>query len=125
MADYIAAIDQGTTGTRCMIFDRAGGVVGLRTTRSTARSIPQPGWVEHDPLEIWARGREVVARRRWRKAARGAPRRSRRLGITNQRETIVVWDRHTGRPYHNAIVWQCTRTRELCQRLLDAAAWSR
>ncbi len=116
MADgrYVAAIDQGTTSTRCMIFDRGGKVVGA-DQREHRQIYPRPGWVEHDPDEIWRRTREVAAG-----ALAGAglgPGDLAAVGITNQRETTVVWDRATGRPLHNAIVWQDTRTDAICNEL--------
>ncbi|GAB4114633.1 MAG: glycerol kinase GlpK [Roseiflexaceae bacterium] len=114
MATYVAAIDQGTTSSRCIIFDRQGRVVCF-DQKEHEQIYPQPGWVEHDPNEIWARTQEVIG---------GALRKGgiatseiAAIGITNQRETAVVWDRHTGRPYHNAIVWQDTRTDAICQEL--------
>jgi glycerol kinase len=114
MATYVAAIDQGTTSSRCIIFDRQGRVVCF-DQKEHEQIYPQPGWVEHDPNEIWARTQEVIG---------GALRKGgiatseiAAIGITNQRETAVVWDRHTGRPYHNAIVWQDTRTDAICQQL--------
>jgi glycerol kinase len=116
MAQTIAAIDQGTTGTRCLIFDQAGLVVGSHYEEHR-QIFPQPGWVEHDPLGIWQRVGNVV--RGALAQGKIAPRSIAALGITNQRETTVVWDKSTGRPYYNAIVWQCTRTQEICQRLLD------
>ena len=116
MAPYVAAIDQGTTGTRCLIFDRGGNAVASYY-QEHRQIFPRPGWVEHDPLEIWHKTEEVM---------QGALESGRidaqeivALGITNQRETTVVWDKNTGRPYHNAIVWQCTRTQDICQRLID------
>jgi len=116
MARYVAAIDQGTTGTRCMIFDRGGKA--LSSCYEEHRQIfPQPGWVEHDPLEIWRKAERVV--RGALDQANIAASEIAALGITNQRETTLVWDRTTGQPYHNAIVWQCTRTRSICQQLID------
>jgi glycerol kinase len=107
MAKYVAAIDQGTTSTRCMIFDREGGVVCF-DQREHEQIYPKPGWVEHNPDEIWERTQGVV---------KGALQKGNidtgdiaAVGITNQRETAVVWDRKTGRPVYNAIVWQDTRT---------------
>ncbi len=107
MSGRIMAIDQGTTSTRCMIFDREGCVAGAQ--REHRQIFPRAGWVEHDPLEILRRTREVIG-----EAAGGAEAIA-AVGIANQRETVVVWDRTTGRPYCNAIVWQDTRTRELCE----------
>ncbi len=115
MPDYIAAIDQGTTGTRCLIFDTAGQVVS-QAYREHEQIMPQPGWVEHDPVEIVRNTNEVVGAALYRASL--PSRQIRALGITNQRETTVVWNRRTGRPYHHAIVWQCTRTRELCEELI-------
>jgi glycerol kinase len=114
MPDYIAAIDQGTTSTRCMIFDRRGHAAAV-AQKEHAQIYPQPGWVEHDPLEIWTRAQEVI----WEAVAgcMARPGEIQAVGVTNQRETTVLWDKDTGRPYANAIVWQDTRTRELCDRL--------
>ncbi len=116
MAQYITAIDQGTTGTRCMIFDRTGKVISS-CYEEHCQIFPQPGWVEHDPLEIWDKTQHVIQGA----LAQGhvAPEDIAALGVTNQRETVVVWDKATGQPYHNAIVWQDTRTRDLCQRLIN------
>ena len=116
MTQYVAAIDQGTTGTRCMIFDAQGNALAARYEEHR-QIYPRPGWVEHDPQEIWVKAQRVT-----RAALQGAGLSAERLcalGIANQRETTVVWDRRTGKPYHNAIVWQCTRTREICQGLID------
>ncbi len=114
MAKYVAAIDQGTTSTRCMIFDHSGHVVS-RAQKEHRQIYPQPGWVEHDPLEIWERTQEV-SREAVSKAG-AHPGDIAAIGITNQRETTVVWDRRTGRPFYNAIVWQDTRTKEICDAL--------
>ena len=114
MSPFVAALDQGTTSTRCLIFNAAGEIVG-REQREHEQIYPKPGWVEHDPLEIAERAEEVL-----RGAAADAGLELGQLtalGITNQRETTVVWDRRTGRPYANAIVWQDMRTAELCERL--------
>ena len=110
MAKYAAAIDQGTTSTRCMVFDHGGSVVSV-AQKEHEQIYPKPGWVEHDALEIWARTQEVVDEA---VAAAGAgPGDIAGVGITNQRETTVVWDRTTGKPIHNALVWQDTRTDKL------------
>mgnify|MGYP001136866310 CR=1 FL=1 len=115
MAEFIAAIDQGTTGTRCMILDRAGHVRGAHY--ATHRQFyPRPGWVEHDPLEIWQRTREVVAAAFATAGVRAKDVAA--VGIANQRETTIVWNRRTGQPYCPAVVWQCTRSEEICKRLL-------
>ena len=106
MSKYIGAIDQGTTSTRFIVFDRAGNVVS--SAQKEHRQIyPQPGWVEHDPEEIWHRTREVIAEAMERGGLQAAELAA--LGITNQRETTVVWERKTGRPLMNAIVWQDMR----------------
>lgn len=111
---FVAAIDQGTTSTRCVIFDRAGQPVGMGQFEHS-QIFPQKGWVEHDPLEIWANTRRAVG------AALAEANIAREdivaIGITNQRETTVVWDKHTGEPVMNAIVWQDTRTTEICEQL--------
>src|ERR1700676_907563 len=109
-ADYLLAIDQGTTSTRAILFDALGAV--RHTARAPLRQIhPQPGWVEHDPEEIW---QAVVATCREAIAAANGPIAA--IGITNQRETTVLWDRAEGRPLHNAIVWQDRRTAAICER---------
>ncbi|MGW3016684.1 FGGY family carbohydrate kinase [Streptomyces longwoodensis] len=111
---YVAAIDQGTTSSRCMIFDREGAIVAA-DRREHRRIVPQPGWVEHDAAEIWAKVRAVVAGALARAGLRADQISA--LGITNQRETTVLWDRVTGKPVHNAIVRQDTRTAALCAEL--------
>ncbi|MEN6479939.1 MAG: glycerol kinase GlpK [Anaerolineales bacterium] len=111
---YIAAIDQGTTGTRCILFDREGRATAM-AYKEHQQIFPQPGWVEHDPLEIWHAVIEVL---QGALAQAGVEASSvQALGITNQRETTLVWNRHTGRPYYNAIVWQCMRTQAICEQL--------
>ncbi|MFD8597238.1 glycerol kinase GlpK [Kitasatospora sp. NPDC059646] len=113
-ASYIAAIDQGTTSSRCILFGADGRIVAVEQ-QEHAQIFPQPGWVEHDAAEIWARVQAVV-RGALEKA--GLTREDiRAVGITNQRETTVLWDRHTGEPAHHAIVWQDTRTEALCREL--------
>ncbi|MDR3507515.1 MAG: glycerol kinase GlpK [Caulobacteraceae bacterium] len=114
MTRYIAAIDQGTTSSRCIIFDGAGAIAAI-DQREHRQIFPQPGWVEHDALEIWANVQATV---------RGAldklsitPKDLAAVGITNQRETTLVWDKATGAPIHNAIVWQDTRTDRLARDL--------
>ncbi len=113
-ASYIIAIDQGTTGTTMLLVDRAGQVVH-KCYRSFPQYYPKPGWVEHDPEQIWetvADGLQEICALPWLKTAEVAA-----VGLTNQRETIVVWERATGRPVHPAIVWQCRRTADACARL--------
>jgi glycerol kinase len=106
MADYIGAIDQGTTSTRFIVFDRAGQIVSS-AQEEHEQIYPQPGWVEHDAEEIWRRTESVIANAM--QARRFAPRDLAAIGITNQRETTVVWSKKTGKPIYNAIVWQDTR----------------
>ena len=114
MAEFVASIDQGTTSTRCMIFDRDGAEVG-RHQLEHEQILPQAGWVEHNPIEIWERTTSVLM------STLNATNMSSKdvvaLGITNQRETTLVWNRHTGRPYYNAIVWQDTRTDRIASAL--------
>ncbi len=114
MADYAGAIDQGTTSTRFMIFDKGGNVVSI-SQKEHEQIYPKPGWVEHDPAEVWARTSEVVAESL--KSAGIDKGDLSGIGITNQRETSVVWDRNTGEAVHNAIVWQDTRTDQICNKL--------
>jgi glycerol kinase len=109
MKDYIGAIDQGTTSTRFMVFDRSARVVAV-AQKEHEQILPRPGWVEHDPLEILRRTEEVIAEALDKRALRAADLAA--IGITNQRETSVLWERATGRPVHNAIVWQDTRVAE-------------
>jgi glycerol kinase len=112
MADeYVAALDQGTTSTRCMIFNHEGEVVAVEQLEHE-QIFPKPGWVEHDPKEIWQRTRQVIEG-----ACGKAGGTIKALGITNQRETAVVWDKNSGEPVHNAIVWQDTRTDKICAEL--------
>ena len=112
MADeYVAALDQGTTSTRCMIFNHEGEVVATEQLEHE-QIFPKPGWVEHDPKEIWQRTRQVIEG-----ACGKAGGTVKALGITNQRETAVVWDKNTGEPVYNAIVWQDTRTDKICTEL--------
>ena len=106
MSNYIGAIDQGTTSTRFIIFDRAGRIISI-AQREHEQIYPRPGWVEHDPEEIWNRAQEVIAEAMESKGLRARDLAA--IGITNQRETTVVWDKATGKPVMNAIVWQDTR----------------
>jgi glycerol kinase len=110
MAKYAAALDQGTTSTRAMVFDHSGRVVSV-AQKEHEQIYPKPGWVEHDPKEIWARSQEVLDEALSEAGASADDIAG--LGITNQRETSVVWDRNTGEPVMNAIVWQDTRTDKL------------
>src|SRR6202167_5616243 len=114
MAEFAGAVDQGTTSTRFMVFSHSGTVVASHQLEHT-QVLPRPGWVEHNPVEIWERTGAVIqtALNQAGLAASDLV----ALGITNQRETTVVWDRRTGRPYGNAIVWQDTRTDKIAAAL--------
>ena len=114
MADYILAIDQGTTSSRAIVFDHSGSIVASGQ-KEHEQIFPKAGWVEHDPAEIWVNVREVVGLALTR--ANLTHRDIAAVGITNQRETSVVWDRTTGKPVYNAIVWQDTRTQKICDEL--------
>jgi glycerol kinase len=114
LGNYIAAIDQGTTSTRCIIFDHAGEIAGIDQKEHT-QIMPRPGWIEHDPIEIWQRTLEVT-RNAMRKSGLSTSDIA-AVGITNQRETTLVWNRKTGQPYFNAIVWQDIRTDTICNEL--------
>src|SRR5262245_10734947 len=111
MAKYAAALDQGTTSTRCMLFNHDGTVAAVGQMEHE-QIYPNPGWVEHDPKEIWARTQDVIQGAMNKAGATADDVAG--LGITNQRETTVVWDRNTGEPVHNALVWQDTRTDKIC-----------
>ena len=106
MSNYIGAIDQGTTSTRFIVFDRAGRIVSV-AQKEHEQIFPQPGWVEHDAAEIWRRTQEVIGEALQQQGLKASDLAA--IGITNQRETTVVWDRITGRPVYNALVWQDTR----------------
>ncbi len=114
MPKYSAALDQGTTSSRAMIFDHSGRVVAV-SQKEHEQIYPQPGWVEHDPMEIWARCQEVLDEAMEKAGATAGDIAA--LGITKQRETTVVWDRTTGKPIHNALVWQDTRTDKIVDEL--------
>lgn len=113
---YVAAIDQGTTSTRFIVFDRQGQII-CSNQQEHQQIYPQPGWVEHNPEEIWQRTQSVI--KNALEIGNIDPKDIAALGITNQRETTIVWDRKTGKPYGNAIVWQDTRTRFLCDKLAE------
>lgn len=112
--NYVAAIDQGTTSTRCMIFNHAGEPVGSHQLEHE-QIYPKPGWVEHDAMEIWARTQDVIKGAMKNGGLTAADIVA--VGVTNQRETTVVWDKTTGKPLYNAIVWQDTRTDKICKEL--------
>ncbi len=110
----VLALDQGTTGSTALVVD-AEGVVRARGYRELPQYFPRPGWVEHDPEEIWRT--QIEAAEAALRAARVPPRELAAVGITNQRETTILWERKTGRPVHRAIVWQCRRSAPLCERM--------
>ena len=114
MKKYILALDEGTTSTRAILFDREGAIVSVAQREFTQR-YPKPGWVEHDPMEIYASQystmTEVIVK------SGIDPHEIDSIGITNQRETTIVWDKETGKPIYNAIVWQCRRTADICEKL--------
>ena len=116
MKQYIVALDQGTTSSRCIIFDKGQHVIGMAQKEYT-QLYPQPGWVEHDPMEIYSSQygvlMEVLAQ------TGITPEEIAAVGITNQRETTILWDKATGRPVYNAIVWQCRRTAKLCEQIKE------
>ena len=114
MADYVAAIDQGTTSTRFMVFDHGGQVVGIEQ-KEHKQIYPKPGWVEHDPMEIWQRTQEVIQGGLGKAGVQAGDIAA--VGITNQRETAVVWEKATGNPVYNAVVWQDTRTDQIVDQL--------
>jgi glycerol kinase len=119
---FVAAIDQGTTSTRCILFDHAGQARAM-AQQEHRQIYPQPGWVEHDPLEIWARTQQVFDQALAIAGARPADIAA--IGITNQRETTLIWERSTGQPIANAIVWQDTRTASMCAALAQAGGQDR
>ena len=114
MPKYMMALDSGTTSNRCILFDRAGRIVSV-AQREFTQYFPQPGWVEHDANEIWATLLGVAVEAMQMAGATAADIAA--IGITNQRETTIVWDKATGEPVHHAIVWQCRRTSEYCDEL--------
>ena len=114
MPKYMMALDSGTTSNRCILFDRAGRIVSV-AQREFTQYFPQPGWVEHDANEIWATLLGVAVEAMQMAGAAAADIAA--IGITNQRETTIVWDKATGEPVHHAIVWQCRRTSEYCDEL--------
>src|SRR5258708_37321999 len=116
MAKYIGAIDQGTTSTRFIVFDREGGIAACAQKEHT-QIFPRPGWAEHDPEEIWQRTQQVITEALQQSALQSADLAA--IGITNQRETTVVWNRETGKAVANAIVWQDTRVAEDVTRMAE------
>lgn len=116
MKRYVLALDQGTTSSRCILFDKKGNICSM-AQKEFGQIYPQPGWVEHDPMEIWSSQLSVVAGAIGKIGVTGEDIAA--IGITNQRETTVVWNRHTGIPVYNAIVWQCRRTADRIEQLIE------
>ena len=116
MAKYIMALDQGTTSSRCILFNEKGLIV-TSAQKEFTQIFPKAAWVEHDPMEIWSSQISVVTEAMDKVNASAADIAA--IGITNQRETTVVWDKRTGVPVYNAIVWQCRRTAEYCDELTE------
>ena len=116
MGTYLLSLDQGTTSSRAILFDREQNILGVAQKEFT-QFYPREGWVEHDPMEVWSSQygvmMEVIAQSGVNPAEIAA------IGITNQRETTILWDRATGRPIYNAIVWQCRRTAGICDKLKE------
>ena len=117
---YIMALDQGTTSSRCILFDRSGRICSM-AQKEFGQHYPKPGWVEHDPKEIWSS--QISVAKEAMKSAGIAVEDIKAIGITNQRETTIVWDRKTGEPMYNAIVWQCRRTADIISRMTEEG-WS-
>jgi len=114
MEKYVIALDQGTTSSRCILFNHEGDICGM-AQREFTQIYPQPGWVEHDPMEIWSSQLGVLMEAVGSIGADMGDIAA--IGITNQRETTIIWDKQTGKPIHNAIVWQCRRTADMIEKL--------
>ncbi len=115
MATFVGALDQGTTSNRFIIFDHSGQIIGV-DQKEHEQIFQQPGWVEHNPVEIWQNTQDVIRGSLAKAGLSGSDLAA--VGITNQRETTMIWDKNTGKPFTNAIVWQCTRTNEICKKLM-------
>ena len=111
---YIMSLDQGTTSSRCILFDKQGNIISM-AQKEYQQIYPKAGWVEHDPMEIWQTQLEVAQQAIAQKGLTAADIAA--IGITNQRETTILWDKRTGKPIYNAIVWQCRRTAKDCDTL--------
>ncbi len=122
MTNYIAALDQGTTSTRCILFDHSGQIVSSHQMEHE-QIYPKPGWVEHNPLEIWDRCQDVIKSALLKAHATAEDIAA--VGITNQRETTLVWDKETGKPFYNAIVWQDTRTDKIITKFAEVSGQNR
>ena len=120
MGSYVLALDQGTTSSRAIVFDKEGKIAAV-SQKPFEQIYPQPGWVEHDPMQIWETERECA-----QKVTEGfSAGEILGIGVTNQRETTIIWDKTTGEPVYNAIVWQCRRTADLCEELKSAGLTER
>jgi len=117
MKNYIMALDQGTTSSRCIIFDKSGNIITV-SQKEFDNYYPKAGWVEQDPKDIWE-SQISVAKTAMEKLGMDGANQIAAIGITNQRETTIVWDKNTGEPVYNAIVWQCRRTAETCEKISD------
>ena len=122
MGKYIMAMDQGTTSSRCILFDKAGNICSV-AQKEFAQYYPHPGWVEHDPHEIWSSQMAVAIEAMGRIGADAGDIAA--IGITNQRETTIVWDKRTGNPIYPAIVWQCRRTAGMVEEIGRASCRER
>jgi len=122
MPEFIGALDLGTTSNRFILFDHQGQIVAM-DQKEHEQIFPRPGWVEHDPMEIWRNAVTVMRNALQKSGAAGSDIKA--IGITNQRETTIVWDRKTGEPFCNAIVWQCTRTDQICKDLMGEGGQDR
>src|SRR3712207_2510 len=122
MAQYVGAIDQGTTSSRFIVFDKAGTIVSVGQ-KEHEQIYPRPGYVEHDPLEIWRNTQEVIQVALSKKGL--SPKDLSAIGITNQRETTLIWDRRTGKPLHNALVWQDTRVDSIVDEFAQDGGYDR
>lgn len=114
MAKYVMALDQGTTSSRCILFDQKGNISAM-AQREFKQIFPQPGWVEHNPMEIWSSQLAVASEAMALNNTKADEIAG--IGITNQRETTIVWNKDTGEPIYNAIVWQCRRTAAMIEQL--------
>ena len=119
---YIMALDQGTTSSRCIIFDNKGNIIAT-SQKEFEQIFPRSGWVEHNPNEIWSSQLSVMVEAMASKGIDGSQIAS--VGITNQRETTIVWDKDTGEPIYNAIVWQCRRTADYIEKLKNTENFSK
>ena len=121
MHQYIMALDQGTTSSRTIIYDKSSKVISV-AQQEFEQIFPHEGWVEHDPMQIWST--QMATAQKALLQANLTYRDIATIGITNQRETTVVWDKHTGKPIYNAIVWQCRRTAPICEELKQIDGFS-